>query len=103
MRGQQTIYTGIFPQSVVIEPTRKGNRNVNIEQRDKALASRYFYHVHVLRKRYDDALADLEREFFITPASIVQRLQEMQEYLKELVSMKVSVTDLKKLYPFYTW
>ena len=103
MRGHHTLYTSIFPSAVVVESPRKGQRNVHMDRRDEALASRYYYHAQILRRRYDDCLANLEQEFFITPSVIVQRLNEKQPYLKDLVSRKTTVSELKKLYPHFVW
>ena len=103
MRGQHTLYSSIFPSAVVVEAPRKGQRNVHIDKRDEALACRYYYHAQILRRRYDDCLQHLELEFFITPSVIIQRLNDKQSLLKELVSKKTTVAELKKQYPYYVW
>ncbi len=103
MRGHQTLYTSLFPSSVVVEAPRKGQRNVHLDRRNEVLASRYYYHAQILRRRYDDCLHHLEQEFFITPSVIVQHLNEKTGFIKELVAKKTNITDLKKLYPHFVW
>ena len=101
-RGQTTLFTNIFITDTP-NTDRKGQRNVLIDRRDEALAYRYYFHIEILRKRYDDALKDLENEFFITENVIVQRLTPYADYLR---SMKVKNTKpivMRKKYPWFNW
>lgn len=101
-RGHNTLFTNIFINDTP-QPDRKGHRNVLIDKRDEALAYRYFFHVEILRKRYDDALKDLESEFFITENVIVQRLTPYADYLRNLKQKKTTPVIMRKKYPWFNW
>ncbi|MGB4776137.1 MAG: hypothetical protein WBP45_13240 [Daejeonella sp.] len=103
MRGQYSLYSSLFPPSVSTEPERLGKRNALISERDDALACRYYYHAEIKRLRYDDCLAALEKEFFITASVIMQRLALNSTFLKDLIKESASTAFLKKKYPFYAW
>lgn len=74
-----------------------------MNNRDEALACRYYYHAEIKRLRYDDCLGELEKEFFITASVIMLRLTISHSYLKGLVNEKATVNKLKKKYPFFSW
>ena len=103
MRGHQTLYTDVFPSSVTVKEESISKRNVHRDKRDEVLACRYYYHAHLMRRRYDDCLLNLEQEFHITPPAIMQRLKEKQAFVKELVAQKATAARFRKLYPFFTW
>lgn len=103
IRGQQTLFTNIFPSSIKRDSERKGTRNVFIEDRDIAIAHRYYYYIHIRRQRYDDTLRDLEKEFFLTADYIIQRLTPCVELIKDLTHRNVKVSLLKRKYPHWTW
>ncbi len=103
MRGQQSIYSDVFPPSIEVIPEPKANQGNLRNERDIAMACRYYYHAQIKRRRYDDCLMYLEIEFYLTATSIVGRLNESQKYIKELVSNKTTVSSLKERYPFFTW
>jgi len=103
MRGHETLFLKIFPPSVDLEAAKKGQRNTQTERRDSVLTYRYYYWVHLRRKRYDDALSELEREFFLSAAVVVQRLDQRREQLKELVITKPGPVELKKILPHFNW
>jgi hypothetical protein len=102
LRGQQSI-TCRFPTSVVSKPEQKGHRNVHLTRRDEVLTVRFYYYYHLKRMRYDDILLELEKEFFITPDVVVQRLRETGELAKKLVREEFNITQLKKDYPLFMW
>ncbi len=71
--------------------------------RDVCLAYRFYFYYQVLRKRFDDALSDMEREFFISSATISARLTENDVLLKDIISNKPTRAALKKRYPHLNW
>lgn len=103
MRGQNALYNSIFPSSIASETENKGKRNVAIDDRDDAMACRYYYYANILRRRYDDCLIELYREFFLRPNVITQRLMTRTDFLKQMVKDNVTVADLKKKYPQWVW
>lgn len=105
MRGLQSLFTNLFPASVNSETERKGKKGAHLEQRDKAIACRYYYYIHIKRCRYDDGLMNLEKEFHITAGVITQRLASSTDFVKQLVALDEAkaLTALKEEYPYYTW
>ncbi|WP_316777777.1 hypothetical protein [Pedobacter antarcticus] len=103
LRGHQTLFSNIFPSSIKRDSDRKGSRNVFIEQRDIALATRYYYYIHLRRKRYDDTLSDLEKEFFLTADVIVTRLTPYVDFIKELNQRNINVVSIRRQYPNWNW
>lgn len=102
-RGQQNLFNQLFPSSIKPEPTSKSKRNAYLEDRNDALACRYFYLAHIQRKRYDDCLVQLSKEFFLTTGVIIQCLTTRQAYIKNLINSECTVIELKKRYPHYVW
>jgi hypothetical protein len=102
MRGTNAI-ASIFPTSIESKPEQKGQRNVHLDRRDDAIATRFYFYHHIKRLRYDDILLKLEREFFLTPNVIIQRLNERTAFMKDLAQKAPKRDALKKMLPFYGW
>lgn len=102
MRGKQILYNDIIPSSIE-ELGKKSRRNTFIEERDDALAHRYYYHAHLCRRRYDDCLKSLSEEFFLSHNVIIQRLSKRTDLIKSLVSSNVAPVELRKLYGHFNW
>lgn len=103
MRGQYSLFTSVFPSAIEVNPDNKGRRNVLLDKRDEALVYRYYFHGEIKRKRYDDCLADLEKEFFITAGVITQRLELNIDLLKRVTTQRAGLTVLKRKYPHFNW
>lgn len=102
IRGSQTI-TSIFPTTIQTDSTRKGNKGVYTEERDICLCYRYYYHYQIQRIRMDDAIAALEKEFFISASTIMARLVDYAPLLKDIVNNKPTKSNLRKRYPHLVW
>ncbi|WP_192821211.1 hypothetical protein [Rufibacter sp. LB8] len=103
MRGREVLYDQVFPTSVNLGERVKGQRHTQTDRRDEDLTYRYYYWGHLKRKRYDDSLAELEKEFYITAAVVVQRLDKKRDLLKDLVARKALPRELKKRLPHFDW
>ncbi|SJN38348.1 hypothetical protein FM120_11175 [Sphingobacterium faecium PCAi_F2.5] len=51
----------------------------------------------------DDAVATMENEFFISASTIMTRLVDYADLLKDIVNNKPSKTELRKKYPQFVW
>jgi len=102
-RGQQNLYNQLFPSAIKPEPSSKSKRNTYLEDRNDALACRYFYLAHIQRKRYDDCLVQLSKEYFLTTGVIIQCLTARQSYIKNLINTGCTVLELRKKYPHILW
>jgi hypothetical protein len=100
VRGQQ-LYDAITTDALPLSQGRK--RNTLLDQRDDALAHRFYYHAVLCRLRYDDCLANLAAEFFIDPAYIVRRLALRMDMIHSLKQSKTSVRDLSRIYAHWNW
>lgn len=103
MRGQYSLFTSVFPSAIETNPDNQGRRNVLLDKRDECLVYRYYYYGEIKRKRYDDCLSDLEKEFFITAGVIAQRLQINIILLKKVTGQKANLINLKRKYPHFNW
>ena len=103
-RGQQSLFTTLFPTSVTpsTDSDSKGER-LFIDKRDDAIAYRYYFYVQIKRLRYDDCLLHLESDFFIGSRSIVMRLDSRKDLLKGLIKQDAKVNVLKKEFPQFNW
>jgi hypothetical protein len=102
MRGKNTLYNDIIPSSIQ-ERGRKSHRNTFLEERDDALAHRYYFYAYLCRCRYDDCLVNLSREFFLSHNVIIQRLNKRTDLIKELVGANTNQTELKRMYGHLNW
>jgi hypothetical protein len=103
MRGKTTLYNDLIPSSIPDTLGEKSQRNTFLDRRDDKLAHRYYYHAHLIRRRYDDCLSELHLEFDLTPNVIVQRLSSRVDMIKALVNQETTPSELRKKYPFYNW
>jgi len=102
IRGAQTI-TSIFPPAFEPDASRKGKRNIYTLDRDACMAYRFYFYYHILRKRFDDAIADMEKEFFIAGTTIIRQLTENDSLLKDIKQNAPSRKQLSKRYPHFNW
>ncbi len=98
-RGKHILYNSLIKKA----KAGKINRKNYIENRNDALACRYYFHADVNRLRYDDCLTTLAAEFFISPDSIVKCLMLRVGYIKRLSDKSITTAELRKLYPHFNW
>jgi hypothetical protein len=103
MRGKNLLYEDLIPSSLEETAGKKSQRNAFLDERDDALAHRYYYYAHLCRYRYDDCLNALSREFFLTANVIIQRLTSRTELIRQLVSEDKQPGELRRLYGWYNW
>ncbi|TZF81806.1 hypothetical protein FW774_17265 [Pedobacter sp. BS3] len=102
IRGSQTL-TAIFPAAFTPDSSRKGKKSVFTAERDTCLAYRFYYYYHIARKRFDDAIAIMEKEFFIAGTTIIARLTENDALLKDIKQNNPDRAALRKRYPHFNW
>jgi hypothetical protein len=101
MRGSKAL-TAIISNDLTIV-AEKHQKGCFTDQRDDALACRFFYHGHLIGKRYDICLRDLSKEFFLSETVIGQRLIAKQAFLKELRQNSTNRKHLQLKYPHFNW
>lgn len=106
LRGQQSLYNSLFPSSVTVSADNKGKRNVFIDERNEAIACRYYFYAEVKRLRFDDCLLKLQIEFYLSPTVVSQILTQKLGFIKDLVnrSKEGSIQAVfKKRYAHLKW
>jgi hypothetical protein len=101
LRGQKAL-TAIVSNDIAIV-SEKHVKGCFTEERDNVLACRFFYHGHIIGKRYDVCLSALSKEFYLSETVIAQRLMKRQGCLKQLRVDNTIGKDLQVLYPFFNW
>lgn len=106
MRGQKSLFGDLFTGSEIVqqvEQQQQRPRNYHQPERNKALVYRYYYHAEINRKRYDDCLAELEREFYLTTPRLIVLLTECNNLLRDIITTKPTVKDMESLFPHFNW
>lgn len=103
IKGKQKLYNKVVPTSIVKSKGNYSARNTDIEARHDCMTARYYYYAVLLRKRYDDALEALEREWFLRPNQITTCLLKREELLLDLTDNKTTPKELKEMYPWFDW
>lgn len=103
MIGEQLLYKKIVKSSIPPKEGEERGGNAFKEQWRDLLASRYYYHASHRRKRYDDCLMELSREFFITSRSVVANLKLRLGFIQRLTNDEIATAELRKRYPWYDW
>lgn len=102
-RGKQKLYYDLIKNDDTPSVPRK--RNHYQPERNKALATRYYYHLILRRRTYEDTLNDLINEFFISESTIIKLLGKDQPmaHLEKLIETKAKIKDLRAQYPQWSW
>lgn len=103
MRGQQSLFNN-YVEKTPPPATRKGRSAAMIALRDECLMYRYYYHIKLLGKRYDAAIQELSREFWVKGSNIIYRLQHNSARLEQIMEQEhPTVKQLRILYPWWIW
>lgn len=97
------IFNNIIPPTRTNPQLIKGRNKELINERNLMILHRYYYYVRIQRKRYDDVLDELAKEFFLTCRRIIDIVSENAEKLNEINKNQLSIKDLKTAYPFFIW
>lgn len=107
MRGENSIYGDLFSaqgaSGEVANPKQQRPRNYYQPERNKALVYRYYFHAELGRKRYDDCLHELEKEFYLTIPRLIVLLSECNAMLREVIAAKPTIKELEIMFPHLNW
>lgn len=101
--GQRSLYTNLLDPLKKETNTNRGRSLIKIDERNSLLCHRYFYYAYHKEYKYQKALQQLEKEFFITELTIIKCLSEKQPVLKKIFTDKPTVNILKKKYDWLVW
>ena len=102
MRGQLSIFENIFKKESE-SSSQQRPRNYFLPERNKALVYRYFYYAEIHRMRYEDCLAVLEQEFYITGTRIITVLTQSSDLIKQVSEEQPNIKKLQLLFPHFMW
>jgi len=106
MRGQQVLFSEFFTEASeapVLTIQRKGRSEQLYGMRNEALLDRYYYYGKFTDKRYESILDQLSEEFYLSPYTIQERINENFSKLDELKAHQPTKEYFKKKYPHLIW
>jgi hypothetical protein len=106
MRGQRTLFDELMTNELKAKIANDGKqrpRNVLMPDRNTLLIHRYYYYVQIVRLQFEDALSQLEKEFFIVSDRIVVVMSDNDTQFRSIIQAKPDRATLKKLYPYINW
>ena len=83
--------------------TTKGRNPQLLEKRDTCIAERYYYYNHFTTNTYEDILAILVQEFFLSRERIQDILVKQSSHLHKLKDMNCKMLYLKRRWPHLKW
>ncbi len=103
MRGQRSLFDNLLTPEPVAKFTQRGRNLDCIDNRNNLLLHRYYYYAKIKNEKYNDIMALLERELFITTSRIVVCLTQNEMSLKAIFNAEVSVKELKEKFSWLVW
>lgn len=82
---------------------RKGRSKDLHNKRNLALAYRYYYYSKFTKMRYEAIIEMLSNEFYITPVTLAEALQDNADTLSKVKKESPSIAYLKTNYKHYNW
>ena len=95
----KTIFSGEQPG----KGQRRGRNNELLEKRNACLLARYYYYGHFTEKRYDAIIQHLSTEFFLSPVTIQDLVQDHVNYLHELKQLNPRRAYFESQWPHLVW
>lgn len=82
---------------------KKGRSEVLLNERNKLVCYRYWYYAKLHKKRYDEVLKLLSKEFFIAERSVTAIIINKSDFVKDVFKETPSLSKLKTEFYFLTW
>lgn len=80
---------------------KKGRSSALIQERDRALITRYWYWSEVWQRRHEMVLQALMEEFFLMPRRIEQIIRDDDSIYKQLTKEGPSCKELARRFPMF--
>ena len=87
----------------MIKNHNKGRSQERIAYRNQKLAARFYFYSNILGLKYDHLIQYLEKEFDLTEPRLYDLISEISQDIVNLENNRVTVKQLKKVYPFMSW
>ena len=104
MRGSQSLFADIFeePPSMV-ERSRKGRSAQLHARRNECLIDRYYFKGKFTDKRYNKIISELSEEFFISPVTIPDLINDNFQLLASLKKQQPEKSYFVKKWSHLSW
>lgn len=102
MRGQK-LYNEIITRNDICKAQRKGRSNSLVGKRNDCLIARYYYYGTIKHRGYEEMLQELLREFFLSPATIANIINESMEQMQLLKQMDPGLAYFYNKWPHLRW
>lgn len=102
MRGERQLYLPFFNEPDTLT-SGKGRSDTLLQNRDRKLILRYYYHTFFKRLKYDETICQLINEFDLAERTITDRLQRNNDAINVIMKSRPMVHELKKEVPYFSW
>ena len=103
-RGQNALsHIDFSKKQPVDKPTGKGRSRLLLQQRNKLLIARYYYHNAIRNTPFSKTIDLLQCELYIAPYTIAKVLRNEEETITIMRKKKPSVEGFKKQFPLFRW
>ncbi len=102
MKGQK-LFNEISGRPKQFVAVKKGRNDALLESRNCCLLDRYYYYSYFSNRCFEDIMAILVKEFFLSQISITRIVQNNVERLKVIKEQQLPVQELKAKWPHFKW
>jgi hypothetical protein len=102
MRGQR-IFNDIIKGRGLNGTVTKGRNNRLVAKRNECLVARYYYYGHFKNKCYEEILRLLVAEFFLSPGTIANIIQNNTEQLQAIKQNAMVMFYFQNHWPHLKW
>jgi len=103
LRGQHTLFKDLLPDTLPETSTKKGRSSELHAKRNEAISARYYFYLSFTDMRYEKIVTTLADEFFLSPFTVPEIIQENLDYIKSLKQDQPSKRFFSVRWAQYTW
>lgn len=83
--------------------SQKGRNSNLVNRRNTLLVARYYYYGHFRHRGYEEIVAALQREFFLSPATITHIVQDNADVLEVMKKEAKSIVYFQAQWEHLKW
>jgi hypothetical protein len=102
-RGRQIFDKLNYDSSEILKHGSKGRSKILIKERNQCICLRYWYHSKRHKRRYDEVLKLLSKEFYLSERTIVDVVSENANLIKNVYKENPIINRLKIEFEHLTW
>jgi hypothetical protein len=96
-----------FANTILGDDLKKGTvkhqKGVFTSERNYAIACRFYFHFQIRGLRYDRALGELNKEFWLSELRLAQLIMQEGKSLEALKAAQADTKILQKKFPHFSW